>query len=57
MAVLMRTMAYGPSKLCGTKSMVWAVDGTLAIGCGVFIVESMEGNGGCKRHTIGSYVA
>jgi len=51
--VLMRTMVYGPSKLCGTDPTVWAVDGTLAIGYGVFVVESTEGNGGCKRHTIG----
>ena len=32
MAELMRTMAYEPSKLCGTDPTVWAVDGTSAIG-------------------------
>jgi len=57
MVVLMRTMVYGPSKLCGTNPTVWAIDGTSAIGCGIFVVEFTEGNGGCKRHTIGLYVA
>jgi len=33
-------MAYGPLKLCGTESTVWAVDGTSAIGYSVFVVES-----------------
>jgi len=56
MVVLMRTMVYGPSKLCGTKSMVWAVDGTSAIWIRPIRIVATEG-GGCKKHTIGSYVA
>ena len=57
MVVLMRMMVYGPSKLCGTKSTVWAVDGTSAIWIRPIRIVATEGNGGCKRHTIGSYVA
>jgi len=57
MVVLMRTMVYGPSKLCGTKSTVWAVDGTSAIWIRPIRIVATEGNGGCKKHTIGSYVA
>ena len=53
----MRTMAYGPSKLCGTESTVWAVDGTSAIGIRPIRIMATEGHGRCKRLTIESYVA
>jgi len=55
--VLMRTMAMDHRKLSGTDRTVWAVDGTSAIWIRPIRIVATEGNGGCKKHTIGSYVA
>jgi len=55
--VLMRTMAMDHRKLSGTDRTVWAVDGTSAIWIRPIRIMATEGNGGCKKHTIGSYVA
>jgi len=57
MAVLMQTMAYGPLQLCGTEPMVWAIDGTLAIGYSlkknlIFIVLSLNAYCEQRRPTL-----
>jgi len=55
--VPMQTMGYGPLKLCGTESMVWAVDGTLAIGYSLFILWLRMIMGGIKNIQLITYTA